>query len=370
MSGTAPPARHTQYGPPLVARRVAEEAPVGVVRTVVFPALRLAVWSVIALALCVLAFGQQGSGAGASGDPLQPTADLSQQTVAVSVGRVESTVTLTGTVSADPAAVVRSTATGTVRRLRARVGDRVEATTALLDLTVPTTPPVSAAPDAPPPAPTTRTVTIRAGSAGTLASLAVLVDQEVAVGSDLATVSPGTLSVSAPLTQAQQFRLLRPPGSAEAQAPGGPAPFPCTDLRTEAAPVGAEPAAPAVPDPYSGMVPQTTTAQLWCRVPPGTTVFPGMSATLTVRTGEADGALLVPVTAVQGTVESGTVWLPGPDGTPQERPVRLGITDGTQVQVLEGLAEGDEVLQFTPVPLDDPAGEGLPGELPGQVVAG
>jgi multidrug efflux pump subunit AcrA (membrane-fusion protein) len=228
-----------------------------------------------------------------------------------------------------------------------------------------TTAPV--APDAPPPPPRTRTVTVRAGSTGTVASLPVLVDQEVSVGSDLATVSPGSLSVSAPLTQAQQFRLLKPPGSASAQAPGGPAPFDCTDLRTEAAAAAAEPVAP---DPYSGMPPQATTAQLHCRVPAGTTVFAGMSVTVTVRTGEADGALLVPVTAVLGTVDTGTVWLPGEDGAPEERPVRLGITDGVQVQVLEGLAEGDEVLEFTPVPADEPPAEGLPVGGPDGVVYG
>ena len=337
------------------------------VRTVVLPGLRLIIWAVIAVALSVLAFGRGATPAGEASDPLEPSADLSEQTVPVSVGRVESTITLTGTVAADPPATVRATAAGTVKRVRVRVGDHVEPATALLDVAVPVAVAAPADPAAPPPPPRTRTVTVRAGSAGTVASLPVLVDQEVSVGSDLATVSPGSLSVSAPVTQAQQFRLLEPPESAEAQAPGGPAPFDCTDLRTEAAAATAE---PVTPDPYSGMAPQATTAQLSCRVPAGTTVFAGMSVTVTVRTGEADGALLVPVTAVLGTVDTGTVWLPGDDGAPQERPVRLGITDGVQVQVLEGLAEGDEVLEFTPVPADEPPADGMPDGRPGMVVYG
>jgi hypothetical protein len=36
--------------------------------------------------------------------------------------------------------------------------------------------------------------------------------------------------------------------------------------------------------------------------------------------------------------------------------VTLGLTDGEQVEVRDGLAEGDEVLLFVPVP-DDSAGE-------------
>ncbi len=42
------------------------------------------------------------------------------------------------------------------------------------------------------------------------------------------------------------------------------------------------------------------------------------------------------------------------DGKPEERPVTLGLTDGEQVEVREGLAEGEQVLQFVPVPDDTP----------------
>jgi len=58
-----------------------------------------------------------------------------------------------------------------------------------------------------------------------------------------------------------------------------------------------------------------------------------------------------------------------PDGTHEERPVGLGLNDGEQVQITEGLAEGDEVLQFIPVGdvagLPGPGEPGVPGELVG-----
>lgn len=136
------------------------------------------------------------------------------------------------------------------------VGDLVGPRTPLLDVRVTLEPAEGTTTTGPDgavvvsaPRPRTRTVTLTAGNEGTLASLAVLKDQEVSVGTDVATVSPGTLSVSAPMTQSQQFRLLTPPASAQAQARGGPAPFACEGLSTSAA---------TAPAPGPGGGPPTT----------------------------------------------------------------------------------------------------------------
>jgi multidrug efflux pump subunit AcrA (membrane-fusion protein) len=78
-----------------------------------------------------------------------------------------------------------------------------------------------------------------------------------------------------------------------------------------------------------------------------------MGARMTIQAGLAENVLVVPVTAVQGSVQSGRVWIPGADGEPVERPVTLGLTDGDQVEVTGGLTEGEMVLQFVPIPDDD-----------------
>ncbi|AWB95203.1 hypothetical protein DCE93_05650 [Agromyces badenianii] len=82
-------------------------------------------------------------------------------------------------------------------------------------------------------------------------------------------------------------------------------------------------------------------------------VFPGLSAQVKISAGSADDVLVVPITAVEGGAETGVVWRVTPDGERTEQPVRLGLSDGTQVEVVEGVAEGDQVLQFVP---------GAPGE--------
>ena len=57
----------------------------------------------------------------------------------------------------------------------------------------------------------------------------------------------------------------------------------------------------------------------------------------------------MPISAVEGRYQSGSVYLPTSDPTkPEKRAVTLGITDGKMVEVKEGLTEGEEILEFTP----------------------
>jgi multidrug efflux pump subunit AcrA (membrane-fusion protein) len=78
------------------------------------------------------------------------------------------------------------------------------------------------------------------------------------------------------------------------------------------------------------------------------TVFAGLAAQITIAAGLAENVLVVPTTAVKGSAETGIVWFVKPDGGAEERPVTLGMTDGTNVQVLDGLVEGDLINQFVP----------------------
>lgn len=326
----------------------------GVVRTIVFPALRLIVWALIAIALLWIAFVRTGQGdtdAAAS-----PSAVVDPPAASVTRGDVVNTVNLQGTIEADPATTVKSTAAGQVGRVRAEVGDDVDKGTPLFTVLVPVDPPAAAepadpaAPAAPPARPTTRTVTVTSTVAGTLATLDVLAGQDVTIGADVATVSPGTLTVAAPLNQAQQFRLLAPPTTAQVTVPGGPGTFECTGLRT-----GNPTSTPQAPDPDGGFTdpyadPSTsmTGARVTCAVPGGVQVFAGLTATVDVTAGQATGVLLAPVTAVRGSVGTGTVWTVGDDGSQTETQVTLGLTDGQNVEVKDGLTEGQQILQFVP----------------------
>ncbi|WP_017592735.1 HlyD family efflux transporter periplasmic adaptor subunit [Nocardiopsis potens] len=93
------------------------------------------------------------------------------------------------------------------------------------------------------------------------------------------------------------------------------------------------------------------TSRISCRVPEDLQVFPGVTGKMSIVTGSADRALLVPVTAVRGGFEEGEVIVVGDGGGQETRRVELGITDGDRIQVVEGLDEGEQVLD--PIPLEE-----------------
>ncbi|WP_407989250.1 efflux RND transporter periplasmic adaptor subunit [Kitasatospora sp. CMC57] len=94
----------------------------------------------------------------------------------------------------------------------------------------------------------------------------------------------------------------------------------------------------------------------------------GLSATISVITGQADNALSVPTAALSGTGSSRTATLVKPDGSTERVSVTVGVEGDSTVQVLEGLNEGDQVqLISTTVS----GGNGFPsGTFPGLGVAG
>jgi multidrug efflux pump subunit AcrA (membrane-fusion protein) len=341
-----------------------------VVRTWVLPVLRLLIWAVIAIALVVLAFrGGTGGDVDPAGAAGAPGVNLSSPEIPVARGTVTNTVSVQGSVIADAAVPVKATAAGTVSKLYVSAGATMAAGDKLLDVRFEEErDPIvgkdaDGNPTSTPRDPLVKVVTVTATVAGKVATLDVLKDQVVAVGDVVGSLSPGTLSVTAPLTQADQFRLLSPPSTAEVTVTGGPAPFTCTGL-TLGAPTAEQPSTSGGPDPMTGMPTSAAATTARCAVPAGVTVFSGMAATVAIQAGEVTDVLVVPVTAVQGSVQNGTVWVPGVDGTPEERPVTLGLSDGQQVEITGGVAEGDSVLQFVPVPDDtvtDPNMGGMGG---------
>ncbi|GAA3804364.1 efflux RND transporter periplasmic adaptor subunit [Cellulomonas soli] len=323
----------------------------GVTRRIIFPTLRLLVWTVIAVALVKLAFA--GADVSTADDALQPTGQVVEPTVQVTTGTVTNAVSVQAVVQADPATDVRATLAGTVSALLATPGQHVDAGTPLLKIRqetpqdpLVTTDPATGEQTTTERKPKVVVETVTAPIAGTL-TLPTLKDQTVSVGDVLGSVAPGTLSVSGTLTPDQQYRLVGAPGEASVTLTGGPAPFTCTGLRLDS---GATASTQQVADDGSSPSTGSTSSTVVCAVPGDVTAFPGLGATIEITNGTATDALVVPVTSVQGSFKTGNVWVVLPDGTQEERAVGLGLTDGENVQVTEGLAADDTILQFIPVP--------------------
>jgi len=329
---------------------------VTIARRWVFPILWLAVISMLAVALVKLAFFPDVA---EEADPAVASATIQQPTVSVSTGSVSNDVSIDGTVNADPAVPVLATVAGTVDELAVEVGATVAAGDTILDIKVETArdPETTTGADgvvtSTPLKPLISYVDVVATQDGVVSSLPVLPDQAVAVGGVLGQIAPPTFSVTGSLDAASQYRLLTKPTEASVTIPGGPAPFTCTGLTISAPLAGSDSGsgstgqgAGATGGGASGGTSSGNT--LRCAVPGDVQVFSGLPAKVTIAAGTAENVLLVPTTAVEGEAGTGNVWVVAADGATEKRPVTLGITDGSNVEVKTGVAEGDEVLQFVP----------------------
>jgi multidrug efflux pump subunit AcrA (membrane-fusion protein) len=367
------------------------------VRRYVFPIVWMAIFAVIAVALFKLAFVD---GMRAEASDQQPAAQLVTPSIPAARGTVTNVVQVQGSVASDPAVVVRSTAEGTVNFVHVAVGADVAKGDPLFQVQKLVEPDPARATElfagrtaddggtsgtggsngtagnaepepvrqAAPPAPVYTYTDVVATAAGKVTDLAVLVDQQVSVGADAVTLSPGTFSVSGSLTSDQQFRLLDRPSTAMVTVTGGPAPFECQAVTvgeaSSADPAPQAPQGPAPMGPFGPAAPETSTGTVSCAVPEDVTVFAGLGASIDISAGTAEDVITVPTTAVKGAVDSGVVWVVENDGgaEPVEREVNLGLNDGQQVEITEGLDEGELVLQFVPgAPAEELMGPGMEG---------
>ena len=320
----------------------------GVMRRVIFPSIRIVLWAVIAASLATLAF--RGTELTTTDDALVPTGAVVEPTVVVETGTVTNTVSVEGSVVTDPAVTVRATLDGTVEKLVAANGQALDAKAAVLQIVhseprepLVTTDATTGEQKVTERSPRITRETVVAPIGGTLA-MTTLKGQTVSVGDSVASVLPGTLSVTGTLTAAQQYRLIGAPTEASVSLNGGPAPFTCTGLRIGAAAV--EQDAQGLGD-QSGAPADTGTVT--CAIPAEVVAFAGLGARIEIVNGEAAEVPVVPVTAVQGSVQAGNVWLTGPGGDAEITAVELGLTDGENVQIVKGLDLGQEILQFIPV---------------------
>jgi RND family efflux transporter MFP subunit len=73
-------------------------------------------------------------------------------------------------------------------------------------------------------------------------------------------------------------------------------------------------------------------------------LIPGMYTETSISLGEKPDVLTVPLQAVSRNGDSATVLALSPENVVQERQVRLGMEDETNVEVLSGLSQGERVI--------------------------
>ncbi len=103
--------------------------------------------------------------------------------------------------------------------------------------------------------------------------------------------------------------------------------------------------------------PNSTTLQVWVDIPnPGEQLKPGTSVHGVIIAEEVKAATVVPAAAILPGEEGGTaVLVVDANSTVHRRAVRIGVREGNQVQILNGVTPGEEVVVVGGLGLDDKA---------------
>ena len=111
---------------------------------------------------------------------------------------------------------------------------------------------------------------------------------------------------------------------------------------------------PGITEPINGKVtvvspaldPNSTTVEIWFEVKnPKHELKPGTSVHLSMTAQTVKDALVVPASSVLIAPDgSTTVMQAGSDGLAHQKAVKLGIRNGDDVQIIEGVNEGDKVI--------------------------
>ncbi|WP_217184488.1 efflux RND transporter periplasmic adaptor subunit [Streptomyces sp. AC495_CC817] len=304
---------------------VSGKAAVIVWRRWIFPLLLVIVVGACAAALVKIAFFPDRSEA-----VVGPESTITDPVVAVERGSVVNELSLSGAVARDDSYPVRGEINGTVTAVHVAEGESVSKGQKLFTIKQ----------DEP-----RKDIDVLAPEAGDVSGVALVKGQMTSAGTEIYTISPARYHLLATVQPVQLYRLVNAPTEAAVTITGGPAPFTCTGVRVQVSAEG--------------------TASVRCAIPGDQVVFAGLPAQLDLAVGKVDDALVVPVTAVQGGAGTGKVWVDAGDGSdPEEREVTLGVNDGTMVEVVSGLEEGDSVRQFVPgfvAPVEEFCYEVAPG---------
>lgn len=111
---------------------------------------------------------------------------------------------------------------------------------------------------------------------------------------------------------------------------------------------------PGIDSPIEGKVsvvspaldPNSTTVEVWLEAKnPRHVLKPGTSVQLSLTAQTVKDALVIPASSVITSADGiSTVMLAGSDGRAHQQPVKLGIRNGDDVQILEGVKASDKVV--------------------------
>lgn len=297
----------------------------------------------------LVASGLAGCTPPSVGDELPPSQSSVGESDIVTVerGEISSVLVVRGVTVDRPEYALRTVSGGTVTRTTLREGKAVTAETPVI---------VQLGEEQ-----------ITVEHPGVLSRLAVAPGERVGKGVSVAVVRHSGLALQVEVPAEQAYRVATEPISAKTTIDGGPGGLDCSLAPVADAVIANTPAvegdasgsqaadlpgsvAPgALGAPPAGSVGVAGTHySAWCLLPLDVEAVPGLSARVGLTMDTREDVLMLPVDSVTGSQGSGEVGLVQSDGSVAVHPVQLGISDGTNIEITEGLEEGDQVSVAAP----------------------
>ncbi len=155
----------------------------------------------------------------------------------------------------------------------------------------------------------------------------------VTPGVSIAQATYSMFALVAVIDPADLVRLTSRPSQVRAQLHGRGAPFECDLL-----------------DPRPSSVAQGALEQKYfvaCELPEDQSVINGLRGLVALQFDLRSEVPTLPIQAVAGTLDSGLVFIKK-DGEMVEKKVKLGVTDGVSIEIVQGLKVGDVVYIPSP----------------------
>jgi pyruvate/2-oxoglutarate dehydrogenase complex dihydrolipoamide acyltransferase (E2) component len=242
-------------------------------------------------------------------------------TVTVTRQDVTSVVVESGSVVPYPGFVISSTTAGVVR-VNVRPGDRLAQGQSIA---------------------TVDGKSIAVPGPGTVtAVLAPAGGSDLPANAPLVTVRYAGFGIPVSVSAENLYRVYRSPIAALASLTSGASGVPCRVVpAADGTTTGNGAATEGGPKQSPGL-------EVVCLLAGDVQAFTGQPAKVGIRFATVPGALTLPVSAVTGSAQTGTVTYVAADGARSGRTVTLGVTDGVVVQIVSGLSAGDRVAAQPP----------------------
>lgn len=175
---------------------------------------------------------------------------------------------------------------------------------------------------------------VRAPEPGWISELPVPAGTRVARGLPVVVIQYRGFGAAGVLEVNQAYRLNAEPSSAKVQFLAGPGLTECT------------PATPHLEAKAADAAQRVKQAELevLCLLPALDGLVATLPGTLGLTIGRVEDALTIPLGSVIGSAGVGIVTRVLPDGSMEQVLVELGISDGSRIEVVSGLQEGDSIV--------------------------